>query len=72
MWVMKSKCGDKMVFLMLDDKSGWLEVFIFLDIYEEYKDQLIKDVILVVEGDVSIDEYFGGLKMVMWKVFSIV
>ena len=71
MRVMKSKRGDKMAFLTLDDKSGRLEVSIFSDTYEEYKDQLIKDAILVVEGDVSIDEYSGGLKMVTRKVFSI-
>lgn len=71
MRVMKNKRGDKMAFLTLDDKSGRLEVSIFSDVYEEYKDQLIKDAILVVEGDVSIDDYSGGLKMVTRKVFSI-
>lgn len=69
--VMKNKRGDKMAFLTLDDKSGRLEISIFSDTYEEYKDQLIKDAVLVVEGDVSIDDYSGGLKMVTRKVFGI-
>ncbi|MGB1061765.1 MAG: DNA polymerase III subunit alpha, partial [Ketobacter sp.] len=69
--VMKNKRGDKMAFLTLDDKSGRLEISIFSDAYEEYKDQLIKDAVLVVEGDVSLDDYSGGLKMVTRKVFGI-
>lgn len=69
--VMKNKRGDKMAFLTLDDKSGRLEISIFSDTYEEYKDQLVKDAVLVVEGDVSMDEYSGGLKMITRKVFGI-
>ncbi|RLT92653.1 DNA polymerase III subunit alpha [Ketobacter sp.] len=69
--VMKNKRGDKMAFLTLDDKSGRLEISIFSDTYEEYKDQLVKDAVLVVEGEVSIDDYSGGLKMVTRKVFGI-
>ncbi len=69
--VMKNKRGDKMAFLTLDDKSGRLEVSIFSDTYEEYKDLLIKDAVLVVEGEVSVDDYSGGLKMVTRRVFDI-
>jgi len=32
---------------------------------------VIKDAVLVVEGDVSLDDYSGGLKMVTRKIFSI-
>jgi len=44
---------------------------VFADTYEEYREHLIKDAVLVVEGDVSLDEYSGGLKMVTRKIFSI-
>ena len=69
--VMKNKRGDKMAFLTLDDKSGRLEISVFADTYEEYREHLIKDAVLVVEGDVSLDEYSGGLKMITRKIFSI-
>lgn len=69
--VMKNKRGDKMAFLTLDDKSGRLEISVFSDTYEEYREHLVKDAVLVVEGDVSLDEYSGGLKMVTRKIFSI-
>ena len=71
MRTMKSKRGDKMAFLTLDDKSGRIEVSAFADTYEQYKDAIVKDEVLVVEGDVSMDEYSGGLKMITRKLFSI-
>ncbi|MCG8314241.1 MAG: DNA polymerase III subunit alpha [Pseudomonadales bacterium] len=69
--VMRNKRGDRMCFVTLDDKSGRLEVSVFSDTYEQYKDLIFKDAVLVVEGEVSNDEYSGGLKMVTRKVFSI-
>ncbi len=71
MRVMKSKRGDKMAFLTLDDKSGRLEVSVFSETYETYKDQLVKDAVLVVEGEVSLDDFSGGLKLVTRRIFSI-
>lgn len=64
MRVMKNKKGTKMAFVTLDDKSGRLEVSLFSKVYEEFSDLLTKDNLLVVEGEVSMDEYSGGLKMV--------
>ncbi|MDX1694358.1 MAG: DNA polymerase III subunit alpha [Ketobacteraceae bacterium] len=71
MRVMRNKRGDRMCFMTLDDKSGRLEVSVFADTYEQYKDLILKDAVLVVEGEVSNDDYSGGLKMVTRKCFSI-
>ncbi|PIE40709.1 MAG: DNA polymerase III subunit alpha, partial [Gammaproteobacteria bacterium] len=71
MRVMRNKRGERMCFITLDDKSGRMEVSVFSDVYEQYKDLLIKDAVLVIEGEVSEDHYSGGLKMVTRKVFSI-
>jgi DNA polymerase-3 subunit alpha len=60
-----------MAFLTLDDKSGRLEISVFADVFEQYRDLLIKDAVLVAEGDVSLDDFSGGLKMVVRKLFSI-
>ena len=61
--VMKNKKGDKMAFLTLDDRSGRIEVALFADVYNDYRELIAKDAILVVEGEVSIDDYSGGMKM---------
>ncbi|CBL46418.1 DNA polymerase III alpha subunit [gamma proteobacterium HdN1] len=68
---MKNKRGDRMGFLTLDDKSGRMEVSLFSDVFEQYRELLTKDVVLVAEGDVSMDDFSGGLKMVVRKLFSI-
>ncbi len=60
---MKNKRGDTMAFLLLDDRSARIEVALFSDVYEECRDRIVKDAVLVVEGVCSFDEYSGGKKM---------
>jgi len=59
---MKSRKGDTLAFVVLDDKSGRFEVSIFGKEYEQYRDLLHKDSILVVECQVTEDDYSGGLR----------
>lgn len=61
--VMKTKRGDSMGFITLDDRSGRLEVAAFADTYNTYRDKLLKDALLVIDGVISHDDYSGGLKM---------
>ncbi len=61
--VMKTKRGDNMAFVTLDDRSGRIEVAVFADTYGEYREKLVKDSLLVIDGQVSHDDYSGGLKM---------
>ena len=63
MRIMKTKRGDTMAFVTLDDRTGRLEVAIFADTYNEHRDKLIKDALLVIEGQVSNDDFSGGIKM---------
>ena len=61
--VMKTKRGDNMAFITLDDRTGRLEVAVFTDTFSQHRDKLVKDALLVVEGQISHDDYNGGLKM---------
>lgn len=61
--VMKTKRGDNMAFATLDDRTGRIEVAVFSDTYNENREKLVKDALLVVNGQVSYDDYSGGLKM---------
>jgi len=61
--VMKTKKGDNMAFITLDDRTGRIEIAVFSDVYNEYREKLVKDALLVVDGQVSHDDYSGGLKM---------
>jgi len=61
--VMKTKRGDTMAFVTLDDRTGRIEVAIFADAYNQFRDLLLKDGLLVIQGQVSYDDYSGMLKM---------
>ncbi|SIS78010.1 DNA polymerase III, alpha subunit [Thalassolituus maritimus] len=62
MRVMKNKRGDNMCFVTLDDRSGRMEVALFSDVYEQVREVVAKDKVLVVEAQISHDDYSGGLK----------
>ncbi len=63
MRTMKNKRGDSMAFLVLDDRSGRIEVAVFADQFNESREKIGKDALIVVEGVISEDDYTGGLKM---------
>ncbi|HEY6530566.1 MAG TPA: DNA polymerase III subunit alpha [Cellvibrionaceae bacterium] len=69
--VMKTKKGDTMGFVTLDDRTGRLEVAVFSDTYTTHRDKLVKDTLLVIEGQVSHDDFSGGLKMRADSVFPL-
>lgn len=71
MRTMKNKRGDTMAFLLLDDRSARIEIALFSDVYEECREQLVKDAVLVVEGVCSFDEYSGGKKMRVKSIRSL-
>ena len=58
---MKTKRGDTMAILQLDDRSARIEVTVYADTYNEHRDLLGKDQIVIVEGSVAHDDYSGGL-----------
>jgi len=71
MRTMNTKRGDRIAFITLDDRTGRLELAIFSEAYKHYRDLIAKDRLLVVEGEVSLDDYTGGLKMSANKIYDI-
>ncbi|GAA4878308.1 DNA polymerase III subunit alpha [Ferrimonas pelagia] len=69
--IMITKRGSKMGIFTIDDKSGRLEVMLFSEGVEKYQDLLGTDRILVVEGEVSFDQFSGGNKMSAREVLDI-
>ena len=67
----QNKNGKTMGFATLDDRSGRLELAIFGDIYERYRDLLSKDALLVAEGGVAIDDFSGMLRLTVDKLYGI-
>jgi len=71
MRIMKNKRGDSFAFLTLDDKSGRIELSVWAEKFNAYRDILTKDALLVIQGAVSEDSFTGGLKMVADSIQSI-
>ncbi|HDZ56159.1 MAG TPA: DNA polymerase III subunit alpha [Pseudomonas xinjiangensis] len=69
--VMKSKRGDKVGFVTLDDRSARIEVSLFAEAYQAAQSLLQKDALLVVEGEVAQDDFSGGLRMRAKRVMSL-
>ncbi len=61
----------KMAILQLDDDSAPLEVAIFNEQFEQYRDWLKEDALLVVEGKVSRDDYSGGLRVTCDQLYDL-
>ncbi|WP_355659548.1 DNA polymerase III subunit alpha [Halomonas salifodinae] len=60
---MKSKRGDTMAFLTLDDRTGRIEASLFGELYDQLRGQIEADQVLIIEGEVSSDDYSGGLRL---------
>ncbi len=60
---MKTRRGDTMAVLQLDDRSARIEVTVYADVYSEHRELLGKDHIVIIEGAVAQDDYSGGLAM---------
>ncbi|MGM0784646.1 MAG: DNA polymerase III subunit alpha [Pseudomonadota bacterium] len=60
---MKSKRGDSMAFVTLDDRTGRIEASLFGELYDTLRGQIEADQVLIVEGEVSTDDYSGGLRL---------
>jgi len=67
----KNTSRGKMAFITLDDKSARLEVKMYSEVYENHRELLKKDAVLVIEGEVSEDRFSGGLSMSAENIQSI-
>ena len=60
-----------MLILTIDDNTARIDIAIFQELLELYEPLLNKDVVLVVEGEISNDDFNGGIKMVAKKIFTM-
>jgi len=71
MRTMNSRRGDRIAFITLDDNTGFLEVGVFAEAYRHYRESLVKNSIVVVEGVISVDDYTGGYKMSADRIWGL-
>ena len=61
----------KMLVLTLDDGTTQLEVMIFNELYEENRDKLKPDEIIVLNGKVANDQFTGSVRVTANKIYSL-
>ncbi|MBB2896906.1 DNA polymerase III subunit alpha [Pseudomonas sp. AS2.8] len=69
--VMKNKRGDKMGFVTLDDRSGRIEASLFAEAFNAAQALLQTDALVIVEGEVSQDDFSGGLRLRAKRVLGL-
>lgn len=65
-----TQTGNRMAFLSLDDHTAKVDMIVFSDKLTEYRHLLEKDKLLLVEGEVSHDDYTGGYRIVAKQILS--
>lgn len=71
MRTMRTKRGDKMAFMTLDDGTGRCEIVLFSDLFARQGLLVEKDKLLIVEGEVSTDAFTGGHKIIARNLWDI-
>ena len=59
----KSKRGDAMAVVTLDDRTARIEVTLFAEAYQQYRELLQVDQVVVIEGSVALDDFNGSSKL---------
>ena len=68
---MKTKRGDTIAFISLDDRSQRIEVSVYAETYHTHREMLVKDSIIIVEGTVAHNDFSGGLAVRAKEVRSL-
>jgi DNA polymerase-3 subunit alpha len=66
-----TKRGKKMAIITLDDATGRLDVACFSELLERAQHLLLKDEVIVIDGEVDHDDFNGGIRMVANEIFSV-
>jgi len=69
--VMNTKSGSRMAFLTLDDKTARIEIGVYGELYDQRREVIQKDKVLVVKGKASYDHFSGGVRLSADELFDI-
>ncbi|QAA93738.1 DNA polymerase III subunit alpha [Pollutimonas thiosulfatoxidans] len=61
----------RMLYAVLDDGSAQVEVAVFNELYEQHRNRLKEDRLIIVHGKVSNDDYSGGLRVSAESVYDL-
>jgi DNA polymerase-3 subunit alpha len=57
--------------LMLDDGTGWLEITLFDDVFQQYRDLIAKNSLVIIDGQLRFDEFSDGWRLSAKRVKAL-
>jgi DNA polymerase-3 subunit alpha len=60
-----------MAVITLDDRTARMDAVIYADLFSAHRDLLVKDKLLVLEGEVGVDDFTGGCSMTVQKLSDL-
>ena len=61
----------RMMVVMLDDGTAQLEISVFNELFEQHRDKLKEDELLIVQGKAQNDEFSGGLRVTAEELIDL-
>ena len=68
---LSTRSGKRMAIVSLEDRTGRMDVTVFSDLYQKIRDELTEDKIFVVRGEMSKDDFSGGVKVMAETMNSL-
>jgi DNA polymerase-3 subunit alpha len=68
---MQTKRGNRIAFATLDDGGGRLEIAFFAESYATYRPLLVKDQLLIIEAEVTIDKHSDNYRLSATEVWTM-
>jgi DNA polymerase-3 subunit alpha len=60
-----------MAVISLDDRTARMDAVIYSDLFSAHRDLLVKDKLLVLHGEVGVDDFTGGCSMTVQKLSDL-
>jgi DNA polymerase-3 subunit alpha len=63
--------SGRMAVISLDDRTARMDAVIYADLFSAHRDLLVKDKLLVLHGEVGVDDFTGGCSMTVQKLSDL-
>jgi DNA polymerase-3 subunit alpha len=60
-----------MAVITLDDRTARMDAVVYSDLFAAHRDLLVKDKLLILEGEVGVDDFTGGCSMTVQKLSDL-
>lgn len=67
----QTKRGDRIAIFSLDDGTGQIEVVCFSDTFQKYRHLIVEDQLLVLNGEVSMDDFSNSARVLGRELYTI-